>query len=168
MHRTRVNWTVRLSAVIVLSLSLMMILAGCSTLGIATLDDLEATENRLQSANSATDTRARNNEQALQQMTADITELTQMQQEIQASVAQLDEQFAAAKTWLESMDLESMAESAQRTESAALTAEQRSRNIVVGYLEWARKHRSLLDEQIKMLQQAVDNPAALEPDADQQ
>jgi len=168
MNCNKVNRTVRFSAVIVLSLSLVMVLAGCSTLGIATLDDLEATESRLRSANQATDTRTRANEQAIQQVTADVASLTEMQQQIQASVAQLDEQFAAARTWLESMDLESMAESAQRTEAAALTAEQRSRNIVVGYLEWARKHRAMLDEQIKTLQQAVDNPAALESDAEGQ
>jgi chromosome segregation ATPase len=146
----------------------MIILAGCSTLGIATLDDLEATETRLQNAQRATDTRTRTNEQAIQQVTTDVASLTEMQQQIQASVAQLDEQFAAARTWLESMDLESMAESADRTEAAALMAEQRSRNIIVGYLEWARKHRAMLDEQINTLQQAVDNPAALESDADGQ
>jgi len=163
MHSSITGSSVRVAAVIVVALSLMPFLSGCSTLGIATTEDLEATETRLRSAQRATDTRARTNEQALQEMSASVDQLTEMQQQVAASIAELNEQFASAKTWLDGMELESMAESAQRTEAAALTAEQRSRNIVVGYLEWARKHRAMLDEQIKILEQATQGTPVNEP-----
>ena len=99
---------------------------------------LEAAESRLQTANRATVSRI----EALEQTSTDNQALVQ---QVSANMAALQEQFEAAKTWLEGLELDTLAEHTKN-------AEARSQAIVDGYLEWAKSQRAILDEQIKAIE----------------
>ena len=138
---------------ILTALALMLPLVnGCSTFGIATVDDLDAAESRMQTANRATTSRI----EALEQSNADMQ--TSVQQ-VTANFAELQKQFDDAKTWLEGIDLEHLAETSK-------TAEARSQAIVDGYLQWAKDQRNLLDEQIKAIEASQSKKDAPPPATD--
>jgi chromosome segregation ATPase len=149
-------------AAVLLALALVLpVLNGCSTLGIATTDDITAMEARLQSANSATDTRVN----TLEQNTAD---MQQTLNEITASLDTLNARFARAKTWIETMNIDTISADVQEASQKAMSAEARSRAFLEHYLEWIKSQQALFEQQIVTLEaklkQAEETKPLDEPD----
>lgn len=139
----------------VLALALAVpFLGGCSTLGIATADDLTETESRLQNMSRANTTRIDNLEQSTADTRATLTELS-------AGVDSLNTRFAQAKKWLETMNLETISRDASEASQRALTAEARSREFLTAYLEWIKSMQTLLQQQITLLESRMaEDPSA--------
>ena len=120
-------------------------LAGCSTLGIATLDDLNTTETRLRNSTNATATR-------VDELEKDKAEIQQSMTQITTSLDTLNARFARASKWLETMNLDTISEDAQKAQMAAINAESRSRAFLTQYLEWIKAQHAMLEEQIATLE----------------
>ena len=135
----------RCAVVVLASAMAEPLLNGCSTLGIATTDELTATENRLQSSNTTTNARL----DGLEKNTSDMqTTLSQMT----ASVDTLNARFARAKEWIESINIDTISSDAQAAQKAAMDAEARSRAFLTHYLEWLKSQQALLAKQIETLE----------------
>jgi predicted nuclease with TOPRIM domain len=129
-------------------------LGGCSTLGIATADDLTATESRLQNSNRANATRIENLEQNSASMQEALNELT-------AGVDSLNVRFQRATTWLQNMNLDTLAKDAEEASTLALAAEARNREFFNVYLEWIKSMQALLQQQITLLESRItEDPSA--------
>lgn len=137
-------------------------LSGCSTLGIATTDELTATENRLQGSNSATNAR-------LDQLEQGSTDMQQTLTQITASLDSLNANFAEAKAWLQTMDLDTISEDAKSATQAATEAESRSRAFLAHYLEWLKAQQDLINQQITMLESKLNQTTGTldPPDTDE-
>jgi chromosome segregation ATPase len=136
----------RRGAVVLLALALAApLLSGCSTLGIATSEELSATESRLENSSRATNSRLDN----LEKGTAD---LQQTLAQITSSIDSLNTGFARAKKWLETMNLDTISADAQAASNAAVSAEARSRAFLKHYLEWIKQQHALLEKQIATLE----------------
>jgi chromosome segregation ATPase len=120
-------------------------LGGCSTLGIATLDDLDASETRLRNSSNATATR-------IDELEKDKTDLQQTLTQITTSIDTLNARFARASEWLQTMNLDTISEDAEKAQMAAMGAEARSRAFLTHYLEWIRAQHAALQEQITLLE----------------
>ena len=133
-------------AVVLLAFALAVpLLNGCSTLGIATADDLTAMEARLQNTNRTTDTRVDNLEKGT-------TDMQQTLNEISSSIDTLNARFARAKTWIETINIDTMSADVQEASKAAMSAESRSRAFLSHYLEWIKAQQALLEKQIATLE----------------
>jgi hypothetical protein len=141
-------------AILLLVFALVMpLLGGCSQLGIAKVDDLTATETRLQNQGRANTTRIETLEKADADMQKTLTELV-------AGVDTLNTRFMRAKAWLETMDLDTIADNANEASKLALSAEARSQDFFKNYLAWIREMQSLLQKQILLLEAKMEDSAA--------
>jgi chaperonin cofactor prefoldin len=136
----------RRHAVVLLALALAVpLFNGCSQLGIATADDLTAMEARLQSTNSATDTRVNTLEQNSADMQQTLTEIT-------TSIDTLNARFARAKVWIETMNIDTISSDVQKASKQAMSAESSSRAFLEHYLEWIKAQQALLEKQVTALE----------------
>jgi predicted nucleic acid-binding Zn-ribbon protein len=132
-------------------------LGGCSTLGIATTEELDAVNGRLESSNRSTGTR-------LDALEKDSADLQQTLGEMTASIETLNSQFAEAKTWLETMNIASITEDSQKATAAATAAETRIRLFLTHYLEMLRAQQASLEEQITVIEAKMnESPKSQEP-----
>jgi len=125
------------------------LLAGCSTLGIATLDDLNTTETSLQNSNNATATRIDELEKNNADMQQTLTQVT-------ASLDTLNSRFERASVWLQNMNLDTISADAQRAQEAAMSAESRALAFLTHYVEWMKAQQTLLQEQITTLEAKIE------------
>ena len=140
-------------AVLVLVLALAVpFLNGCSTLGIAKTDDLAAMEKRLQSSGSSTDKRVDTLEKSA-------TETQQDLNQISANIDTLNPRFVRAKGWLETMNLDTIATDAHDASKVAQSAASNSNAFFTQYLEWVKAQHTLLEQQIKMLEDRINEDA---------
>ena len=141
-------------AIVLLVFAMVMpLLGGCATLGIATSDELTATETRLKNSTRANTTRIDNAEKSNAEMQKTLTELT-------TSIDTLNTRFLRAKAWLETMNMDTIAADAQEASQLALSAEARSREFFVQYLEWLKSMQAALVKQIELLETKMkDGPA---------
>jgi hypothetical protein len=123
-------------------------LNGCSQLGIATTNDLSDLENRLQNSSNATDTRVEN----LEKNTADLQKTLE---QLSVSIDTLNTRFARAKKWLETMNIDTIASEAKEASGAALNVEKRTKLFYTNYLESIKAQKSLLEQQIQILEQQM-------------
>ncbi len=141
-------------AVVLLALALAVpFLTGCSTLGIATSDDLTAMESSLRNSNNATNTRIDNVEKSTGDMQAELTQIT-------TSLDSLNVRFARAATWLETMSLDTIAEESKKATEEARAVAAVSRVFFQNYLEWIKEQHAALDLQIKTLEAQVNKAPA--------
>ena len=152
----------RYAAILLALVMAVPFLNGCSTLGIATTDELTAMESSQRTSNNSTNTRIDN----LEKSTGDLqTTLTQMT----ASIDTLNVRFARAKTWLETMNIDTITADAQKASDAALSAEARSRAFLEHYLEWIKAQHAALEQQITTLEAQIKQAPSgdsKKPDAD--
>jgi septal ring factor EnvC (AmiA/AmiB activator) len=143
---------------------LVPVMSGCSTLGIATTEDLTALENRLQSSNNSTSARLDNLEQEKTDLQSTLTQIS-------ADIDTLNNRFARASEWLKNMNLDTISQDAQDASQAAMNAESRSRAFLAEYLEWVKAQHAMLEEQIATLEahmqkEPADTETPTEPPAD--
>ena len=132
--------------VVMITLAMVMpFFAGCSTLGIATTDELTSTETRLQNSNSATNTRLDTVEKSTTDMQATLAQMT-------ASVDTLNARFARAKVWLETMNLDTIAEDASKASQAAIAIEARNRAFLESYIGWLKAQQEQIAKQLAELE----------------
>jgi prefoldin subunit 5 len=124
------------------------LLNGCSQLGIATADDLTATESRLENSNRATNSRIDTLEKSTSDMQVSLNEIA-------ASIDTLNARFGRAKVWLETMNIDTIAQDAEKATNAALAAESNAMAFFTQYLEWIKQQHAALEEQIKTLETAT-------------
>jgi hypothetical protein len=124
------------------------LLNGCAQMGIAKADDLAATESRMENSNQATNTRI----DALEKSTND---MQLSLNEIAASIDTLNARFGRAKVWLETMNIDTIAQDAEKATNAALAAESNATAFFTQYLAWIRQQHAALDQQIKTLEAAT-------------
>jgi chromosome segregation ATPase len=152
----------RYAAALLAAALVVPFLNGCSTLGIATTDELTAMESSQRTSNNSTNTRIDN----LEKSTGDLqTTLTQMT----ASIDTLNARFARAKTWLETMNVDTISADAQKASEAAMSAEARSREFLEHYLEWIKAQHAALEQQITTLEAKMKQAPSgdsKKPDAD--
>jgi hypothetical protein len=129
------------------------LLNGCSQLGIATTDELEASENRLASSNQSTQSRIAD----LEKSTGD---MQQTLDTIAASVDSLNASFQRASVWLREMNLDTITSRAAEATEAAEEAEARTMLFLQHYLDWVKGQNAILDEQIKTLETAISKSQA--------
>ena len=121
------------------------LLGGCSTLGIATLDDLSASEAQIRNTNTATATRIDELEKENADMQQTLTQVT-------ASLDTLNNRFQRASVWLQNMNLDTISADAQKAQDAAMSAEARAAAFLTHYVEWMKKQQALIQEQIAALE----------------
>jgi outer membrane murein-binding lipoprotein Lpp len=131
-------------------------LSGCSTLGIATTDDLTAAESRLQNSQRATTTRVDNLEKNTSDLQATLTQIS-------SNIDTLNTRFARAKVWLENMNIDTIAADSQEASAAAISAEARSRAFFSHYLDWIKSLNAMLEEQITTLETQMKSDATGTP-----
>ena len=145
-------------AVVLLALALAVpFLNGCSTLGIATADDLTAMESSLRNSNNATNTRIDNVEKSTGDMQAELTQMT-------TSLDSLNARFARAATWLETMSLDTIAEDTKKATEEARAVAAVSQEFFKSYLEWIKAQHAALDQQIKILDAQMNKSPADTPE----
>ncbi len=135
---------------------------GCSTLGIATTDELTAMESSVRTSNNSTNTRIDNLEKSTGELQTTLAQMT-------ASIDTLNARFARAKTWLETMNVDTISADAQRASEAAMSAEARSRAFLEHYLEWIKEQHAALEKQIATLETKMKQAPSgdsKKPDAD--
>lgn len=131
-------------------------LVGCSTLGIATTDDLTAAEQRMTTSSGAS-------QQRIAELEKTNTEMNQTLQQVYAEIDSLNNSFAEAKQWLQSMDLATISEDAKNASASA----QAANSFLVMYLEWLKEQHAVIEKQMAALQQlTAAAPAA--PDASEE
>ena len=92
------------------------LLGGCSTLGIATLDDLSTTETSLRNSHNSTATR-------IDELEKDNADMQQTLTQVTATLDTLNARFERASVWLQNMNLDTISADAQRAQQAAMSAE---------------------------------------------
>jgi chromosome segregation ATPase len=115
--------------------------SGCSTLGIATEDDLVATQSRLDSLGRVTGSIDRS-----------VTQLQENERAMRAQMDSLSARYQAARQWLESLDLEAISQNVDQIHETAMNAESRSKMLNESYLSWLRTQHQYLGEEIKALE----------------
>jgi methyl-accepting chemotaxis protein len=160
--RNKNNGQFRTRVVVLIALAATVpCLGGCSTLGIATADDLTATESRLQNSYRANATRIENLEQSSADMQQTLNELS-------AGIDSLNTRFQRAKTWLETMNLDTIARDAQEASTLSLAAEARSREFFAVYLDWIKSMQALLQQQITLLESKMGEDPSAKPEEQNQ
>jgi len=125
--------------------TLLPVLSGCSQMGIATTDDLEATESRLQNSNRTTNSRLDSVEQLSKDSQATLNDLS-------ADIDSLNVRFLRASAWLKTMNLDTISKQANDASAAAIALEQQNRVFVTKYLEWLKAQQKLIAEQITAIE----------------
>jgi len=123
---------------------LVPVISGCSQLGIATSDDLEATESRLQTSNRTTNSRLDTVEQSVTDTQTTMAMLT-------ADIDTLGVRFSRAAKWLQEMNIDTISQQAHEASAAAIALEQQNRVFLAKYLEWLKAQQALIAEQIQVL-----------------
>jgi paraquat-inducible protein B len=150
--RSILNRSQRFPLAVLLAVALIVpLMGGCSTLGIATLDDLNATETRLRTSSNATATRIDDLEKDKADMQQTLTQVT-------ASLDTLNSRFERASVWLQNMNLDTISADAQRAQQAAMSAESRAAAFLTHYIEWMKAQQTLLQEQIAALEAKMESP----------
>ncbi len=149
--RSILNRSQRSALALLLAVALIVpLLGGCSTLGIATLDDLNATETRLRTSNNAAATR-------IDDIEKDKADMQQTLMQVTASLDTLNSRFERASVWLQNMNLDTISADAQRAQQAAMSAESRAAAFLTHYIEWMKAQQTLLQEQIAALEAKMEN-----------
>ena len=156
LHRTR-----RRGIALFVAVTLLPVFGGCSQLGIATTDDLEATESRLQNSNRTTNSRLDSVEQASQDYQATLNTLA-------ASVDTLNVRFARAKEWLQTMNLDTISKQANDASAAAIALEEQNRVFLAKYIGWLKAQQALIAEQITVIEAKLQTSAAITGSGDTQ
>ncbi len=130
------------------------VLSGCSMLGIATTDDLEAAESRLQNSNRTTTSRLDSVEKLSKDSQANLKELT-------ADIDSLNVRFQRASEWLKTMNLDTISKQANDASAAAIALEQQNRVFITKYLEWLKAQQELIAEQITVIEAKMKASAAI-------
>jgi len=133
---------------------------GCSTLGIATTEELEAVDSRVQtqhrSNTSRLDTIEQQNAQMLQQLS-----------QISSRLDTLETGFEQARVWLEALNLDEISDAAKTASDLTATMQAQSQAFLVNYLRWIKTQRDVLDEQLieleKKLNTQSDDEKPVEP-----
>ena len=144
------------------ALSLATILAlmcGCSTLGIATKDDLTEADTRRQN-----DTREAN--LRLSQLEERSNDYEASLAAVSASMDTLNAQFAQAAEWIQALDLDNLSQQASEASQAAIAMEEQNRAFMTKYLEWLKAQQALIGEQVSMLEAKMSAGARSTPPED--
>ena len=129
-----------------LLVALVPVLSGCSQLGIATTDDLEATESRMQNSNRTTNSR--------------LDSVEQLSKDLSADIDSLNVRFQRASEWLKTMNLDTISKQANDASAAAIALEQQNRMFITKYLEWLKAQQKLIAEQITAIEAKMEASAA--------
>jgi hypothetical protein len=133
-------------ALILMSLfALSLSLSGCSTLGIATADDLEATQAGLENQVSSNRTRTDALEGRMNALADSLQQVSQSQATHQASIDSLENRFQRAADWLNSMDFDTMSKDVS-------DAKGYTRQVTQSVLDWLIGQRSFLDTEIQKIE----------------
>jgi len=144
--RSILAMNLRRHAFVILGLVLAApLLNGCSQLGIAKVDDVTASESRLENSNRATNSRI----DTLEKSTADMQKSLD---EIAASIDTLNARFGRAKVWLETMNIDTIAQDAEKATKAALAVSSSATAFFTNYLTWIKQQQAALEEQINTLE----------------
>jgi chromosome segregation ATPase len=125
------------------------LLTGCSTLGIAEVKNVDAKNQQQDSQINGVDQRVQSTEAAIQQ-------IAQQQQAYSARIDSLDANVTQMRTWLASLNVDTIAQDAQRATALAEEAEGRTRSIISHYLARLQKELTALEAEIAAAQQQLD------------
>jgi hypothetical protein len=121
---------------------------GCSTLGIAKVEDLETLDANVQRQNTATTQRLSNIEGSLQQ-------LVDQEAQRQARLDSMSADVAQMRSWLGSLNIETLSQDAQRASMLAETAETRGRTLLQHYRDRLIQEQQLLMQEIQFIEQLM-------------
>ena len=131
---------------------LLPLLGSCGTLGIATTDELAATESRLQNSNGATNTRIQKAESNSKEMQEDLMQLS-------ANIDTLNVRFVRAQEWLEAMNLDTISAQAEEASKTATAIEEQNRMFLAKYLEWLKAQQAVIAERITAIEARIKDSA---------
>jgi septal ring factor EnvC (AmiA/AmiB activator) len=136
--------------------TLVMLLCGCSVLGIATKDDLTEADTRRQSDTRDANLRISQLEERTKDSQASLAELS-------ASMDSLNAQFAQAADWIQALDLDDISQQASEASQAAIAIQEQNRAFMTKYLEWLKAQQALLAEQVSMIEAKMNTAAEPTP-----
>ncbi|UCE01806.1 MAG: hypothetical protein JSW67_11105 [Candidatus Latescibacterota bacterium] len=129
------------------------LLVGCSTLGIAQVEDLETLDANVQRQNTATTQRLSNIEGSLQQLVDQEAQRQALLDSMSADVAQM-------RSWLNSLNIETLSQDAQRASMLAETAETRGRTLLQHYRDRLIQEQQLLMQEIQFIEELMQGASA--------
>ena len=132
--------------------TLVMLVCGCSTLGIATKDDLTEADTRWKTDSRETSQRISQLDERTKDSQASLAELS-------ASLDSLNAQYAQAADWIRELDLDDISRKAGEASQAASAIQEQNRAFMTTYLEWLKAQQALLAEQVSMIEGKM-GPAA--------
>lgn len=142
------------------AIGVMSLATGCSTLGIATVEEMEALDSRVQTQNRSTtsrlDTIEQQNTQVLQQLSS-----------ISARLDTLETDFERAADWLRALDLDEISTAAKDASELSAQMQAQTQSFLMNYMRWIKTQRDALDAQLQdleaKLEKKTDDEAPVEP-----
>lgn len=128
-----------------LVLSVAPLSTGCATLGIAKLEDLQATETRLANRNTSTNA-------TIKSMKQDMQNLQDWNAKQQVSMDSLLSGIAEMRQWISALNVEAIAEDATFAKTAAAQGEKRWSDILERLVTNLRTQQAAKDEELLYLE----------------
>jgi hypothetical protein len=156
--------TAALIAALVLAGALFA-LGGCSTLGIATTDQMDgvaAWQDSVGRVLAATSAQSSNNNARLADLDSVEARLERVEEDSQATLDTLQVRMERARAWAESLELDRLANDARGAEAAAASAARRSEIFTESYLSHLISQRKALQVQIDQILTMMDSVRTLE------
>jgi len=120
-------------------------LTGCSTLGIAKVDDLQAAESRLANQNTSTNAE-------LKKTNEDLKRLQEWNAQQQASMDSLSAEIAQVREWVKTLDVEDIANDASLARASALQGEERWLGILERLIKKLRDRQTAQADELQYLE----------------
>ena len=135
----------RCLVLVLLAMSTAPWLTGCSTLGIAKVDDLQAAESRLANQNTSTNAE-------LKKTKDDLKRLQEWNAQQQVSMDSLSAQVAEVREWVKTLNVEDIAQDASLAKAAALKGEERWMGILERLIQQLRARQTTQADELQYLE----------------
>ena len=129
----------------VLALAALPWVTGCSTLGIAKIEDLQAAETRMANQNTSTNAEVKTVKQDMQR-------LQEWNAQQQAGMDSLSQQIAEVRRWVETLNVDDIAQDASFAKAAALKGEERWMGILERLINDLRSRQTRQAEELQYLE----------------
>jgi len=129
----------------VLALATAPWLTGCSTLGIAKVEDLQAAESRLANQNTSTNAE-------LKKTKDDLKRMQEWNAQQQVAMDSLSAQVAEVRAWVKTLDIDDIAKDASVAKAAALKGEERWMGILERLIKQLRERQTAQADELQYLE----------------
>jgi len=149
-----------------LALAAVPWVTGCSTLGIAKVEDLQAAETRMANQNTSTNADLKATKQDLQR-------LQEWNAKNQASMDSLSAEIAEVREWVATLDVEDIAKDASFAKAVAEKGEERWMGILERLIGQLRSRQTQQAEELQYLEglwnalQVQSDPSGTAPEKDE-